>query len=142
MIPRQLTALLVVLLVFGIGFAALAQSPTTATDERAETFELTTNETNLSVPQNHSGIDSLGLVDANGTELIEGIDYEIDNQNATIAATNNSSAAGAQVRADYRVTVPDSQAEQFASLLSPLGLVLIGLTPLLVVYLIASRVFT
>ena len=142
MIPRQLTALIVVLLVFGIGFAALAQSPTTATDERTDAFELSTNDTTLSMPANHSGVASLELVDANGTELIEGIDYEIDNQNATVAATDNSSAAGAQVRAEYQAIVPDSQAEQFASLLSPLGLVLIGLTPLLVVYLIASRVFT
>lgn len=142
MIPRQLTALIVVLLVFGVGFAALAQNPTTATDERAATFELTANDTNLSVPQNHSGVSTIAVVDGNGTELVEGIDYEIDSQNATVAATANSSAAGERVRADYALTVPDTQGQQIASLLTPLGLVLVSVTPLLVVYLIASRVFT
>jgi len=142
MIPRQLTAIVVVLLVFGVGFVALDQQPTQATAEGAQTFELTSNETNLTVPQNNSGIATLELVDENGTELIEGIDYEIDSENATVAATANSSAGGEPVRAEYTVAVPDSQGEQFAALLSPLGLVLIGLTPLLVVYLIGSRVFS
>jgi hypothetical protein len=141
MIPRQLVAIVVVMLVFGVGFVALAQSPSTATTEAADSFELTTTGHSLSTPANHSGVAAFELVDRNDTALVEGIDYDLDRPNATVAGVTNSSALNDTVRAEYRLTVPDSQGETFATVLSTFGPVAVGLTVILVVALIGSRVF-
>lgn len=138
---RQLLAIAVIFMVFGLGFVGLSQFEPTTTETQAESFELGAAGHDLDTPPNATDVDGLELVDGNNSRLIEGIDYEFDEQNATVTATANSTAAGEDVRAEYDVEVPDATSETFAAVLATFGPVMISLVVIPLVFLLGRVVF-